>query len=55
MVSMLACHAEGPGSIPGTFKLHNFLILIEIEAQFSLWRLEYETIIDKVTQQSQST
>ena len=32
-----------------------FLILIEIEAQFSLWRLEYETIIDKVTQQSQST
>ena len=50
MVSMLACRLVGPGSIPGV--AFNFLILIEVEA---LWRLEYETIIDKVTQQSQST
>ena len=53
MVSMLTCQAVGPGSNPS--KAHNFLILIEIEAKFSLWRLEYETIIDKVAQQSQST
>ena len=53
MVSMLACHPVGPGSNPGIS--HNFLILKEIEAQFSLWWLEYETIIDKVAQQSQST